>query len=230
MRARLAPSARRAASSPRLVMPRTSTSPATLTQTTTSSSALMTLMSTVVGSTYVWAPYRRLPERHRERAYGLPLERVLGGQSGRQHVGLRARRRQRHSRTRPCESLHPRIPAIVEPVHAPELTRLRQHRHRDEHIVLDADNRPTKLRIRNANDGEGKGVQSNRPADDVRVGPKLAPPEAVRDHNDGMAARIDLIGGQNRSAALCTHAEGLEVIAGDELAGETYLPFLQALG
>ncbi len=57
MRARLAPSARRAASSPRLVMPRTSTSPATLTQTTTSSSALMTLMSTVVGSTYVWAPY-----------------------------------------------------------------------------------------------------------------------------------------------------------------------------
>ena len=93
-----------------------------------------------------------------------------------------------------------------------------RHHHRDEHFDVVAHDRAVERRIGDADDRQRVVVDLDRLADDVGIGAEVAPPQAVAEDDDRMAAGRDLVRRQQRAAELRADAEHLKVVAGDELA------------
>lgn len=75
---------------------------------------------------------------------------------------------------------------------------------------------------RHADDREQLAVESDFRADDVRIRAEALAPEAVAQHHHPRGARRGVFCGEKSSAHRRVDAEEVEVVAGDDLASETF--------
>ena len=115
----------------------------------------------------------------------------------------------------PRVDLHPRIPALRQPV--PRHHRL-LHRHRHEQVETQRRGRAAEAGRRHTDNREGAAVERDRAADDRGIRGKRAAPETVGDHGDGVAIGDAFFVGAKGPAELRPDAEELEEVRGHELA------------
>ena len=197
IRPRLAPSATRAAISPRRLTPRTRTRFDTLAQTISRSSAPITLSSTDRRQHVGLRAKRRAPHRNDGRTLTHSPGRLLGIELRREKVGLRAAAVDRRVRPEASESPeHRRFAAAPSRSSPRSCACIITGRNRS---ILRLTIEPWKSRLGDADDRERIGVDLNGLADDRRVGRERAPPQAIRDHDDRMLAGRD----DRRTAGAC---------------------------
>ena len=62
-------------------------------------------------------------------------------------------------------------------------------------------------------------VKALRPADDLRIATEATLPELIADDGDGMRALPNVLARQKAAAENRMHADGVEVVGGDDAAG-----------
>ena len=150
---------------------------------------------------------------HRRAALAVEL-RILAGEILRQHRGFTARLLQRGARFEASLNAQLTVVAVLEEILLRVDRERARHRQRDVEIGTAEDAQAGERVRQDANDGEVRAVQPNRPADDGGVAREFVLPEGRREHRHRLAARHLIFVVAKTAAQLRFHAEHAEVVAG----------------